>query len=130
MTPEVGIAIDELRAAFPGRAVDVASEAQGGAYVIVHDLEIGGGYTPSTSWVGFLIPFNYPYPDIYPHYIDVGVRRADGHSLEDGLSGPTSWPGWPDGSVIQVSRRSNRWNPMTDTAALKLEKVLAWLRQR
>ena len=30
--------------------------------------------------------------------------------------------------AIQISRRSNRWNPDRDTAALKLARVLDWIR--
>lgn len=35
-----------------------------------------------------------------------------------------------DRPAVQISRRSNRLNPATDTAVIKLHKVLAWLRSR
>ena len=34
------------------------------------------------------------------------------------------------GAATMVSRKSNRWNPAQDTAALKLAKVLDWIRTR
>lgn len=47
-------------------------------------------------------------------------------SLGEGMSA-TQYEGR---SAIQISRRSNRLNPATDTALIKLLKVLDWLRGR
>ena len=127
MKPDVVQAIQEIRAACDGHVVDVIAEAQGGAHVIVHDVPIGPAFVPSQTWIGFTIPFQYPDADVYPHFIGGEVQRADGGPLGEALSGPTTWQ---DRSAIQVSRRSNRWNPATDTATLKLIKVLEWLRSR
>lgn len=125
MTPEIEAAVEEVRMYFTGHRVEIDPEAQGGAYVIVHGLEVGSRFTPTTSWVGFLITFQYPYADVYPHFIAGELRRADGAGYPQGITGPTTWH---DRQALQVSRRSNRWNPATDTAALKLAKVLEWLR--
>lgn len=127
MTPEVELAIDEIRRAFSDHRVEVEVEGQGGAYVVVHDLEIGERYVPSTSWFGFLITFQYPRADVYPHYIDGSIRRADGNQLGGGFSSPTAWRGRP---AILVSRRSNKLNPTVDTATMKLAKVIEWIRSR
>ena len=35
---------------------------------------------------------------------------------------------WQSMSVLQLSRRSNRWDAEVDTAATKLAKVLDWFR--
>lgn len=129
MTPEVEQAIEEIRTAFAGHRVDVTPEPQGGAYVVVNDLAIGDRYSPPATWVGFLITFQYPNADVYPHFIDAGVRRGDGRAHGGGFSGPTAWPGRA-GRVIQVSRRSNRWSPAFDTAATKLAKVLEWIKSQ
>ena len=40
---------------------------------------------------------------------------------------PTTFEGRP---AIQISRRSNHINPRTDTALIKLQKVLTWLTTR
>ncbi len=125
MTPDVMVAVEEIRQAFPDHKVDAEEEPQGGAYVVVHELSIGDAYVPPSSWVGFLIPFQYPRAEVYPHFIDGAVKRADGGPHGGGFSGPTSWR---DLSVIQVSRKSNRWDSLSDTAATKLAKVLDWMR--
>jgi len=127
MTPDVEAAINELRRDFAGHQIDVEDEPQGGAYVIVHDLPLGDQYAPPCSWVGFLIHFQYPRSDIYPHFIDASVTRVDGKGWGGGISGPTDWR---DRKVLQISRKSNHWNPNTDSAALKLAKVLEWLKQK
>ncbi|MBD2772252.1 hypothetical protein [Iningainema tapete] len=123
MTPEVQQAITEIQQAFPGHTVEVEAEGQGGAHVIVHDLLIGEQYVPFTTWVGFTISYQYPYADVYPHYLNAELRRVNGLVQGAGLSLAT----WRNRQVIQVSRRSNRWNAAIDTAATKLTKVLTWL---
>jgi hypothetical protein len=104
----------------------VEEEPQGGAYVIVHNVFVGDQYEPSKSWAGFLITFQYPRADVYPLFFDAALRRKDGRAFGEGFSQLT-WRGRP---ALQVSRRSNRWNPATDTAAVKLAKVLDWMRSR
>jgi len=127
MTPEVETAIDEIRQAFSGHQVDIEPETQGGVYVVVHDLFFGNQYAPSHGWVGFLINFQYPRSDVYPHLIDASIQRVNGNALGDGISGPTDWRGK---KVWQISRKSNHLDPTIDTAALKLAKVLQWLNHK
>ena len=127
MCPEVEAAIEELRRAFPSSAVEVVEEEpQGGAYVVVHNVFVGEQYEPSTTSAGFLITFQYPRADIYPLFFDQGLRRKDGRALGEGFS----LQNWRNRPALQVSRRSNRLNPATDTAAVKLAKVLDWMRSR
>lgn len=127
MTPDVTAAIEEVKQAFPGHQVDVTPEPQGGAYVVVHDLPVGTQYVPPVSWIGFLITFQYPYADVYPHFVEPALRRADGAGHGVGIAGPMPWDGR---TALQVSRRSNHWNAAADTAALKLTKVIEWLRSQ
>jgi hypothetical protein len=127
MTPEVAVAVEEIQQAFDGHSIDIEKEPQGGAYVTVHGTSIGPRFTPATSWVGFLITFQYPRADVYPHFIDGSVLVAGGGNYPAGITPGQNWRGKP---AIQVSRKSNRWNAAIDTAALKLIKVLEWLRKQ
>jgi hypothetical protein len=120
----VAKAIDEVRAANPDAEVTATPDNDGGAYVIVDPLLVGGLYTLETTWVGFRITFQYPYADVYPHFVRADLQRRDGRALGDGISPGHNFIGRP---ALQLSRRSNRLNPATDTAALKLAKVLQWL---
>jgi len=127
MKPAVELAIQEIKAAFPHHPLEVTPEKQGGAYVIVKNLPIGEQYIPTVSWVGFLISFQYPDADVYPHFINGNIKYANGSKLSQGFSGPIKWQEHP---AIQVSRRLKRLNPAVDTAAIKLTKVLSWLRRQ
>lgn len=127
MVPEVETAIAEIRSAFGDHHIDVEPEEQGGAHVVVHDLFIGNGFAPTQSWIGFTINFQYPRSDVYPLFMDPVIRRANGTGFGQGITGPTDWRGR---QTIQISRRSNQLDPSCDTAALKLAKVLEWLRQQ
>lgn len=127
MTLEVEQAIAQIRTALDGHQVHVEPEPQGGAYVTVDDLSVGDHYVPTTSWFGFLITFQYPRADVYPHFVDAQLLRADRRAHGAGFSGPTQWQGRP---AIQISRRSNRLNPAVDTAATKLVKVIEWVKSQ
>ncbi len=70
--------------------------------------------------------FQYPYANVYPHFVRGDLTRSDGQPLGEGTSVTT----FDSRSAVQLSRRSNRLNPATDSAVLKLHKVLAWLGTR
>lgn len=126
-TSVVETAIRELRETFPGVDLDVIADGQGGAAVTTGDMWIGDGFAPTRSWVAFAITFQYDAADVYPHFLRPDLSRADGsHDLGAGMSRAT-WRGSP---AVQVSRRSNAKMPGVDTAAIKLTKVLEWLRSR
>jgi hypothetical protein len=124
MTDPVKIAIEEIRATYPDATVTVQGDNDGGAHVIVEPVSIGEVYIQDTSWIGFRITFQYPYADVYPHFVRSDLQRRDGRPLGDGISGGHTFIGR---SAVQLSRRSNNLNPGVDTAVLKLGKVLRWL---
>ncbi len=126
MTPDVAKAIAEIRATFPDAQVSVREESDGGAVVFVEPIDPGEPYKQRETWIGFRIGFQYPYADVYPLFVRGDLARADGRTLGEAMSG-TTFEGRP---AVQLSRRSNHLNPATDTAAIKLLKVLAWLRNR
>ncbi len=126
MVPSVTKALDEVRAAFPGAEVSVREEPDGGAVVLVDPVDPGELYVQRETWIGFRITFQYPYSDVYPHFVRGDLTRVDGAALGEGMSSAT----FEDRPAIQISRRSNHLNPATDTAVIKLHKVLRWLCSR
>ena len=129
--PEINQAIEEIRSAFPDHALDVEPDDDGGAFVKVCALSIGVQYEPDSSWVAFRITFQYPFADIYPHFLAPSLRRKDNQPLGEGFHLNHQWE-YPGGRepATMVSRRSNRRDPASETAALKLAKVLDWIRSR
>jgi hypothetical protein len=126
MTPEVTAAIKELKETFPGSAITVREDGQGGAYVIMEKILLGTPYCQPDTWVGFHLSFQYPYADVYPHFVPADLARRDGRPLGEAMSQSS----FENRKAIQVSRRSKKLNPATDTAALKLLKVVDWMKSR
>lgn len=125
MTPEVKEAVEEVRRFFG--EIEVKDVSQGGALVVVKEVFLGDQYAPSKSWIGFVIGFQYPRADVYPHFVTHELKRVDGKSLGSGFSAPVVWD---EKQSTQISRRSNRLDPSVDTAATKLAKVLKWINDR
>lgn len=124
LTLAVTQAIEEIRCTFEGCDVEVEPDASGGAIVVVTGVQLGFPYVQAEVWFGFHITFQYPYADVYPHFTNPELARSDGADLGGGF-GIASFRG---GQAIQISRRSNRLNPERDTAALKLLKVVMWMK--
>ena len=125
LDPVVDQALDEIRDAFPAAAVEVVPDGAGGGFVVVDPIDLGPHYSPSSTWLGFHISTAYPDADVYPHYI-ARVMRVDGLPHGPALQ-VVEWQGR---EALQVSRRSNRWNPDRDNAVLKAHRVLTWLREQ
>lgn len=123
LTPEVTEAIAELRAAYPGATLNLEEDGVGGALVIMDPLPLGPPFSQDSTWIGFHVTHLHPQADIYPHHVRRDLARIDGQPLGSGTS-PSTFQGRES---QQLSRRSNRRDPQTDTAVLKLARVLRWL---
>lgn len=125
MTPAVEQAIAEIQATFPGHQVDVEPDSDGGAYVTVRDLPLGDQYTPSVSWVGLHVTFQYPHPALNQLFCVAGLKKNGAD-----VTAPFHKGEWtpPSGKVAatMISRKSPGWDAAVDTAAIKLLKVLEW----
>lgn len=133
LVPEVASAVKELQEAYPNATVTAVPDGSGGAFVTVDPVDVSSRYAPSRTWIKFHITFQYPLADVYPHFVRPDLRRADGQTPGGLPLGPGSSPGaftmnGVQEPAIQLSRRSNNLNPAVDTAVLKLEKVLEWLK--
>ena len=128
MNPPVQRAIDQIRATFVDYALDIDADGQGGAFVRVNGLVFGPAFSPNVGWIAFHIVFNTPHADVYPHYLPPEFKRADDKPLGEGFQKKEMKLGRFTGPATMVSRRSKRWTPAHDTAALKLLKVLDWIR--
>jgi hypothetical protein len=129
MTASVEQAIAEIRAAFVGHQVDVEPDPDGGAYVRVHNLHLGNQYEPSVSWFAFHITFQYPHADVYPHFCVAGLKKNGVEVVDPFHKGEWKTPSGAEPATA-VSRRANRWNAAVDTAAIKLTRVLDWIRRQ
>lgn len=124
MSPEVEEAISDIRAAYSSTQVNVFEDGDGGAEVVVRSVPLASIYKQNETWIGFHITHTYPYADVYPHFVCANLQRTNGQPLGQGIS---SEGRFRNEAATQLSRRSNSHNPATDTALLKLQKVLRWL---
>jgi hypothetical protein len=124
MKVEVSTAIEELRRQFGTSSLTVREDGQGGAYVIIEPIQLGAGFQPAATWVGFQIPAQYPYADIYPVFIGADVRRADGVAFQSPVTSGHSFEGR---GAIQISRRSAAAQSGSQKAVAKILKVLDFL---
>jgi hypothetical protein len=123
MKIEVSTAIEELKRQFAAAAFTVLEDGQGGARVFMEPVSIGPKYQPSETWLGFHIPAQYPYADIYPVFIG-NVARVDGTPFVAPVTPGHSFEGRP---ALQVSRRNSAAQSGLQKAAAKVLKVLDFL---
>ncbi len=124
MKVEVSTGIEELKRQFGASSFTVREDGQGGAYVLMEPVSLGPRYRPEATWVGFQIPAQYPYADIYPIFIGAEVVRVDGIAF-----GAPVTPGhhFEGRAAIQVSRRNGTAQGGLQKVTAKILKVLDFL---
>lgn len=124
MKVEVSSGIEELKRQFHSSTFTVREDGQGGAYVILEPVTLGSKYLPSETWLGFQIPAQYPYADIYPVFMGGNVVRADGTSFAAPLSAGHQFEGRP---AVQISRRYSAAQTGMQRVLSKVLKILRFL---
>jgi len=124
MKVEVSSAVEELKRQFSTSSFAVREDGQGGAYVVMEPVTLGPKYRPEATWVGFQIPAQYPYADIYPVFIGGEVVRADGVAF---VAPVTPGHHFEGRSAIQISRRNSAAQNGLQKAPAKILKVLDFL---
>ena len=125
MNQAVSEAIDELKRAHAPSGLTVEEDGQGGARVIIEEVDLGERFTPSVTWLGGHITALYPNADIYPTFIGAEVRRTDGKDFEVPVTPNAMFmnrPAW------QVSRVNNQLHLARQTAKAKFAKIVDFLK--
>ena len=87
ITTEVQQAIAELQETWPDAAIATREDGEGGAFVIMDDVALFPPYAQTSTWVGFRLVFQYPYADVYPHFVRGDLSRSDGKALGEAMTG-------------------------------------------
>lgn len=124
MKVEVSSGIEELKRQFSASTFTVREDGQGGAYVVLEPVALGPKFRPDCTWLGFHIPPQYPYADIYPVFIGGNVARANGVPFAVPVTPGHSFEGRP---AIQVSRRNSAAQSGLQKVGAKILKVLDFL---
>ena len=131
MKAEVQRAIAQIEYHFYAANVLAKEDGEGGAYVLVEPVDLGPLYTEETrhSWIGFRITFQYPIADVYPHHVRPDLKRVDNQPHGQGM-GVTRFEGEFARDSLQLSRRTKEIGWVNQSALLKLQKVIEWVRTR
>jgi len=121
--PVVAVAIDEIKAEFTEAVVTFVPDAQGGARVVVDEIELRSPRFQRATWIGFYITFVHPSADIYPHYVRPDLI-VNGSAVAPPLHANHQFLDRP---AMMLSRINRNHDPAADTALLKLHKVVEWL---
>jgi hypothetical protein len=124
MKVEVSTGIEELKRQFSAATFAVREDGQGGAYVVIDPVTLGPKFRPETTWLGFHIPAQYPYADIYPVFIGGNICRANGVAFAAPVTPNHNFEGRP---AIQVSRRNSAAQNGKQKVGAKILKVLDFL---
>jgi len=125
---EVLKAIQAITASHPTSAVTHEGDGQGGAWVTVDPVYIGDEWAPSSTAITFRIDRLTPAVDVYPHYVPADLHRKDGGDLGLGIH-QNQRRGLDNALAVMISRSTPDHNAQ-NTPAVKLEKVLEWMRSR
>ncbi len=131
-------ALEDLRRGLPGTEISSQEDSDGGAYVLVKDLDIGSSFAPTKSWISFHITFAYPDADVYPHFIDASVQYVGEQDTPNLFAAGDLPKAMTRNAVasgfnlqaIQVSRKSETRDPTAYSALTKLLSVIEFLRTR
>jgi hypothetical protein len=124
MKVEVSKGIEDLKRQFSSSSFLVREDGQGGAYVVMAPVALSEKFKPATTWVGFQIPAQYPYADIYPIFIGAEIVRSDGMGFVAPVTPGHNFEGRP---AIQISRRNSAAQNGMQTVPAKILKVLNYL---
>lgn len=124
MKVDVATAIEELKRQYAMSVLTAREDDQGGAYVVMDPVNLGEKFRPTATWIGFQIPAQYPYADIYPVFIGGDVQRTDGAAFQAPITPGHSFEGR---SALQISRRCAAAQSGSQKAVAKILKVLNFL---
>jgi hypothetical protein len=124
MKVEVSKGIEELKRQFSSSTFTLAEDNQGGAYVTIENVSLGPRYSPDHTWLGFQIPAQYPYADIYPAFVGAEINRVDGVPFAPPVTRGHHFLGRP---AIQVSRRNGAAQYGSQKVTAKILKILDFL---
>ncbi len=125
LAQSVEAAIREVETSFAPSRVVAEPDGRGGAHVIVERVPLGPPFVQSEIWVGAHLPAQLPYSDVYPVFVSGELKRVDSEPLKPPITAGHTFLGR---SAVQISRRSNGVDLSAQSAAMKMQKVLHWMR--
>ena len=126
-TPSVALAVEQIKLNFPSCDLQVTPDGNGGGWFMLQKVVLGEPYANELIWMGGDLSAQLPYADLYPVFVSAELRRVDGKPLGEAIAQNANFHGLV---AVQISRRSNHRDAKLENPAIKLRKVLSWLKSR
>jgi hypothetical protein len=123
VSPTHAAAIDSVRDAFPGHAVDVDAPGDGRTIVTVRDVDVGAGWNLARIDLTVKLQITFPSSPPYPFYGPAGMARTDGRGLSQ-IQPQVQ----VDGEIRTQISLMKPFNPVIETLGARLVAVVGWLR--
>jgi len=123
VSPSHAAAIDTVRDAFSGHAVDVDAPGDGRTIVTVRDIDLGAGWNPARIDLTVKLQITFPSSPPYPFYGPAGMARTDGRGLSQ-IQPQVQ----VDGEIRTQISLMKPFNPAVETLGARLVAVVGWLR--
>lgn len=121
--PTHAAAIDTVRDAFPGHAIDVDALGEGTTVVTVRHIDVGAGWSMDRIDLTVKLQVTFPSSPPYPFYGPAGMARTDGRVLSQ-IQPQVQL----DGQVRTQISLMKPFNPAVETLGARLVAVVGWLR--
>jgi hypothetical protein len=122
-------AFAEVRATFPGHAVDATEASDGSVWITVRGVSIGRGWNQELIDLSVKLLVTYPSTPPYPFYGPAGLGRTDGRTFSPTQSNNVDLG---DGVArTQISLRiatQSTFDTRDETLGSRFVAVLTWLR--
>lgn len=128
MTDEQRQALGDVKQTFAEHRVDQLEAADGGLWVIVHEVAIGEGWNRELIDLAVKLQVTYPTTPPYPFYCEPGLVRVNGQVFS-----PTQTTSVEVDGVMhtQISLRigsQENFDTENETLGSRFVAVIAWLR--
>ena len=117
-------AVEAVREAFPGHAIDADATGDGTTTVVtIRDVDVGNGWNVSKLDLSVKLQLTFPSTPPYPFYGPAGMARTDDRVLAQ------IQPQVPlDGEMRTQISLSKPYDPSVETLGARLISVVDWLR--
>jgi hypothetical protein len=128
MTEEQADALEDVRATFPEHVVDHEETADGGLWVVVREVEIGGGWNRALIDLAVRLQVTFPTTMPYPFYCEPGLARTNGQTFAPIQPTADMGDGIQRTQISLTVQGQQQFDTANETLGSRFFAVIEWLR--